>query len=479
MEYLKKAAKNPATDEDDTRERVEAMLKDIESGRRSARAAPCAVAGWLDRRSRGHCRGNCAGLRVHPAAHEGRHRVRTRAGADLRRGATREHARVRDRASSGRDCGPEAHPGGDRGLLHPRRTIRAHRLGHHECDHGSGSRGPAGHCVLARGSRPRCAPRHPAHGSPRGRRHDTGARGRARCGVARVRPVHRPCGGHPGRTRKSIRGRSKAHPVRTGGYRSVRRADGDRGHRGRDRGCGDRRERPGGAGGARSGLAGVAGEHLAVAGRTRHAPGPALHRAPGRAQPLGGVARVAGIRRGGAGGVARGGGAVERRLRARAPGGGRPTISTGGSVACATTARSFSARRRTSPTATSPRARTTSCPPGRGALHRGPERRQVHQDGYLAAHDPRRQPASSGRRALASPAPKAWKDTPTRATTGWRSIFPASTSTWPDRSPPRARVRRARVTVRAYSVVSHNRSLRHWCSDSAALWFRRSDQPKA
>ena len=32
MEYLKKAAKTPATGEDDIRERVHALLKDIESG---------------------------------------------------------------------------------------------------------------------------------------------------------------------------------------------------------------------------------------------------------------------------------------------------------------------------------------------------------------------------------------------------------------------------------------------------------------
>lgn len=32
MEYLKNAEKTPATGEDDTRERVDAMLKDIESG---------------------------------------------------------------------------------------------------------------------------------------------------------------------------------------------------------------------------------------------------------------------------------------------------------------------------------------------------------------------------------------------------------------------------------------------------------------
>ena len=47
MEYLKKAEKTPATGEDDTRERVHSLLKDIESGG-EARARPYAQSldGW-------------------------------------------------------------------------------------------------------------------------------------------------------------------------------------------------------------------------------------------------------------------------------------------------------------------------------------------------------------------------------------------------------------------------------------------------
>ena len=47
MEYLKKAAKTPATGEDDTRERVEAILKDIESGGEArARHYAQSLDGW-------------------------------------------------------------------------------------------------------------------------------------------------------------------------------------------------------------------------------------------------------------------------------------------------------------------------------------------------------------------------------------------------------------------------------------------------
>ena len=47
MEYLKKAAKTPATGEDDARERVESMLNDIESGGEArARNYAQSLDGW-------------------------------------------------------------------------------------------------------------------------------------------------------------------------------------------------------------------------------------------------------------------------------------------------------------------------------------------------------------------------------------------------------------------------------------------------
>ena len=285
MEYLKKAARTPATGEDDTRERVEALLKDIESGR-EARARHYAES--LD---------NWTGDIVVSAEEIARasESLSQRAKDDI----AFAHAQVRTFAqaqlASLHEFETELHPGviaGQKlipvdtaGCYIPGGRYAPHRLRHHERDDGSGCRGTACDCVLARGSRPRRASRHPAHRPPRGRRYRSGPRRRAGRGVARLRPVHRPCGRHTGRAREPVRGGSQAHPVRAGGHRSVRRADGDRGDRGRDRGCGDRRQRSGGAGGARPGLAGVAGDHLPGAGRAGHEPGPVLHRTPGRAQP--------------------------------------------------------------------------------------------------------------------------------------------------------------------------------------------------
>ena len=123
------------------------------------------------------------------------------------------------------------------------------------------------------------------------------------------------------------------------------------------------RQRSGGSGGARPRFAGVAGEHVAGAGRARHEPGAVLHRTSGRAQPLGRDERMARLRRGGAGGVARGSGAAERRLRAGAPrgaGGRSRLVARPASQLRLALPRRGDERPRT---ATSPRGRITSCPP--------------------------------------------------------------------------------------------------------------------
>ena len=364
MKYLKKAMKTPATGEDDTRARVESMLKDIESGGEAcALHYAQSLDGWT---------GDVVVTAEEIARASEFLPQRMKDDIAFAHGQVRTFAEAQ--LSSMHEFETELHPGVIAGQkLIPVETAGCYIPGGRYAHIASaimsvttarvaGVRHVIACSPAARGRGVHPAILHTAHLAGA----DTilalgGVQGVASLAFGLFT-------GHAADILVGPGNRFVAEAKRilfgAGRHRSVRGTDGDRGHRGRDRGCGDRRERPGGAGGARARLAGVAGDHLAGAGRTGHGPNSALHRTPGRTQPHRGDPSVARLRRGSPGGFARGGGPAQRRLRTGAPGsaGRRPRL-----VARPAAQLRLAVPRRgdePSPTATSPPARITSCRPG-------------------------------------------------------------------------------------------------------------------
>ena len=197
-----------------------------------------------------------------------------------------------------------------------------------------------------------------------------------------------------------------------------------------------RRLRPRRPGRARARVAGVALHDLAARWpsdvmRARAA----AHRraaADGARRGRRGVAR---LRRGGPVRHARGGRAGLRPLRAGAPRGARRATSTGGSRGSPATARSSSARRPRWPSATRPRARTTSCRRKGAARYSGGL--SVHKFIKTVTwqrHDARGEPRRSRRSRRGSRGSRAWRRTRAPPTTAWPSTSRTSASSAARRS---------------------------------------------
>ena len=235
-----------------------------------------------------HRAGDRARHRPARQARSRRHPLRPGAGAQLRGEAEGDPAGPRGRDASRRHPGAPAHPGEQHRLLRPGRALSDGGLGAH-VDRDREGRGRAPHHRLRAAVQGRAASGDRRRDAPGRRRRDL--RPRRRAGGGRHGARHRD---H--RARRHDRGagqrlcrRGQAPAVRARRHRSPRRADRDAGHRRRDRGRRDLRDRPPRPGGTRADLPGDPPHHLGEARARDHRRGRAAaddpadrgHRLPG------------------------------------------------------------------------------------------------------------------------------------------------------------------------------------------------------
>ena len=232
--YLMKASKTPDTETATAQAVVNDMLAEIEkNGEAAVRAYAKKLDKWdgeIDRHQGAAGGERQGGARTGPQGH----RLRDRAGAQLRARAARLAAGVQDRAAPRRHGRSARAAGQRRRLLRAGRALRAHRLGLHGRGDRQGRRREDHRRVL------RAVPRRADAPVPdvrlqqgrRRRHHDAGRRAGDRDDG--LRPVHRQAGRRHRRPGQQVRRRGQAHAVRQGRHRRLRRPVGSRRDRRRD-----------------------------------------------------------------------------------------------------------------------------------------------------------------------------------------------------------------------------------------------------